>query len=324
MFSIKSKNIDMLVAPGFNSLEVAGLLSVFGAVNKHMRNNGCVEAYRFRALSYEERFVPSDSIMCMCTESVRELSEGAEILVVSGAKDYVESFLVGKGGLDFESGVFSKVERIAVLFSGSDDFSRNFYQEEVVGGQFATARESLSASPGLIYDALQVCRGDVWTSYSPGSAIDIALRFVEMDYGVELSRVVEEQVSICESDIKKRSRYIGKALISARSPKVKGMQEWIKENVNAKLTVEEVAKKYAMSSRHLNRVFCKEVGVTPSEYMETCRLAKAMKMIEETSLPLKTIAFKSGFTSGPSMRRAFVKHVSMTPGEYRHYCYGKD
>jgi len=72
-----------------------------------------------------------------------------------------------------------------------------------------------------------------------------------------------------------------------------------------------------MSLRNFARVFRREVGATPAQFLERIRLEAAVKLLEETSRSLETIARECGFQSGEHLRLAFARRFGITPGQYR-------
>jgi transcriptional regulator GlxA family with amidase domain len=64
-------------------------------------------------------------------------------------------------------------------------------------------------------------------------------------------------------------------------------------------------------------MFAKEVGSTPTEFIQSARIDRARQLLETTDLPLKTIAWRSGFGSVRHMRLLFSDKLGLTPSHYR-------
>ena len=89
------------------------------------------------------------------------------------------------------------------------------------------------------------------------------------------------------------------------------------EHLQSNLSVEALASRMAMSVRNFERVFTREVGTTPSQYVLQMRVEAARRRLERTTEGLKQVADASGFRSELLMRRAFVRLLGITPGRYR-------
>jgi len=72
-----------------------------------------------------------------------------------------------------------------------------------------------------------------------------------------------------------------------------------------------------MSVRNFERVFTREVGRTPSQYVLQARLEAVRHQLEGTDRGLKQIAVDCGFGSADAMRRSFSRWVGVTPHQYR-------
>jgi transcriptional regulator GlxA family with amidase domain len=72
-----------------------------------------------------------------------------------------------------------------------------------------------------------------------------------------------------------------------------------------------------MSVRNFERVFTREVGTTPFQYVLQMRVEAARRQLERTDGGLKQVASAAGFGSVDVMRRAFVRLLGITPRRYR-------
>lgn len=82
-------------------------------------------------------------------------------------------------------------------------------------------------------------------------------------------------------------------------------------------SVEKLALKLGISSRHLSRIFEAQFGVSPLQYLQTRRLHTAKQMLADTQLPITQIALISGFASVRRFNAAFVAHYQLNPTQLR-------
>lgn len=92
---------------------------------------------------------------------------------------------------------------------------------------------------------------------------------------------------------------------------------YINEHLNENLTLEALAKHTSLSPYYFTRVFKKETGYTPHEYIILSRMNSAKFLLKNTSLSIKEIAFCTGSTSESSFCTAFKQREGMTPSAYR-------
>lgn len=83
------------------------------------------------------------------------------------------------------------------------------------------------------------------------------------------------------------------------------------------LSVGDVARQLPVTRRTLDRRFAELVGHSVLEEILVCRMSRATRLLQETDLPIKTIAHYSGFSSTERMRVAFIERMGVSPTAYR-------
>jgi len=87
--------------------------------------------------------------------------------------------------------------------------------------------------------------------------------------------------------------------------------------VGATADLEELAKRFELSSRQLRRIVHKELGVAPIQLVLTRRLLLAKQLLTDTALPVTEVAFASGFSSLRRFNDAFRRRYGMPPTRLR-------
>ncbi|HZU42543.1 MAG TPA: AlkA N-terminal domain-containing protein [Terriglobales bacterium] len=82
-------------------------------------------------------------------------------------------------------------------------------------------------------------------------------------------------------------------------------------------SVESLAERLGIGSRHLRRLFLRHLGATPAAVAHTRRLHFAKKLIDETSLPMTQVAIASGFGCVRRFNAAIRKIYQRTPTQIR-------
>jgi transcriptional regulator GlxA family with amidase domain len=81
--------------------------------------------------------------------------------------------------------------------------------------------------------------------------------------------------------------------------------------------IKDLAEQIPVSRDHFIRVFKKETGVTPGQYIIEQRLSMAQHLLLESSLTVQRISEICGFDSLPWFSRLFHQKKKVTPGEFR-------
>ncbi|MCA9184019.1 MAG: AraC family transcriptional regulator [Pirellulaceae bacterium] len=83
------------------------------------------------------------------------------------------------------------------------------------------------------------------------------------------------------------------------------------------MSVLQIARKLGVSRRTLDRRFADHVGRSVLSEINLCRMARAKRLLSETDLAVKSVAFLAGFSSAERMRVAFLSEEETSPSGYR-------
>lgn len=92
---------------------------------------------------------------------------------------------------------------------------------------------------------------------------------------------------------------------------------YINNNLDKRITIEDLAKKACMSQYHFIRKFYKEVGYTPYEFIINSRINAAKFYLTSSDKSIKEILYICGFKDSSAFSSAFKKIVKVSPSEFR-------
>lgn len=104
---------------------------------------------------------------------------------------------------------------------------------------------------------------------------------------------------------------------SVVDPSIKKSIDHMKNNLDKKILIEDLAGISGLGNTTYFKRFKEVTGSTPVEYLLKLRLNHAKVLIKKNKLPLKEIAFKSGFNSYEYFCSIFKKEEKMKPMEYK-------
>lgn len=168
------------------------------------------------------------------------------------------------------------------------------------------------------HDPLWVKDGNIYTCAGISAGIDLALAWVEEDCGASLAHeAARELVLFLRRPGGQPQVSVSLASQASEMASIRELQIWIAEHLRTRLSVEDLAERMSMSVRNFERVFTREVGTSPSQYVLQMRVESARRQLERTNGGLKQVAASAGFGGVDVMRRAFVRLLGITPRRYR-------
>lgn len=95
------------------------------------------------------------------------------------------------------------------------------------------------------------------------------------------------------------------------------IEKYIKENFNKSITSETLSKEFGFVPSYICRIFKREKGVSPSEYITQYRIQVAKKaLIDNPDMMIKEIADMTGFKEAYYFSKTFKRETGMWPTEF--------
>ena len=92
---------------------------------------------------------------------------------------------------------------------------------------------------------------------------------------------------------------------------------FINDNLDRNIKLAEIAALVEMSSYHFGKMFKQSIGVTPHQYLVRQRLAKAKRLLRDSSMAIADIGYLVGYKNSSHFSKVFHRHVKSTPKAYR-------
>jgi len=315
------RSVHLVVYPGFKALEAIGTMSVFEYANVHLQQQGRPRGYDITLCSCSVGPVPSDMLMTLQATKSLDETNVPDIAIVVGARDIDTALKSNPALVGWARSVAPRIKRLVGLCSGSFFLAAaGLLQGKEAATHWSVAGMLQARYPDVVVnaDAIYVSADSVWTSAGVTACIDLALALVEEDHGRALALEVARDLVVYLKRPGGQSQFsVHLASQTTTHPGIRGVQDWVLANLQEDLSVRDLARKAAMSERNFRRVFAKEVGAGPIQFLETARLEAARRLLEDGNLPLKSVARRVGLGSDQSLRKLFLKHLGVGPNEYR-------
>jgi transcriptional regulator GlxA family with amidase domain len=98
---------------------------------------------------------------------------------------------------------------------------------------------------------------------------------------------------------------------------IKKAQDFIEENYQEKLNVEQLADIFSIGRRSFERRFKKSTNNTVIEYIQRIKIEAAKRSFESSRKNINEVMYDVGYTDTKAFRDVFKKVTGMTPIEYR-------
>ncbi|MGB8193579.1 MAG: helix-turn-helix domain-containing protein [Chitinophagaceae bacterium] len=169
----------------------------------------------------------------------------------------------------------------------------------------------------LVDDRIITDEDGLYSSGGASSYWNLLLHLVEKYTNRELAILASKFFAI-EIDRKSQSPFImftGQK--KHEDEPIKEAQEYIEKNVTEKISVEELATRFAIGRRHFERRFKKATNNTPVEYIQRVKIEAAKKQLENSRKNINEVMYEVGYSDNKSFRTIFKKITGLSPIDYK-------
>jgi len=311
------KTVAMVLFPDFLLLDMAGPMEVFSIANRYLKPD---DHYVLSTIGTEPGALrASNGVSVQADRHIDQACEGFDLLLVPGGPgaynekhppllDWLRHNVSRSAAYgSICTGAF--VLGHAGLLDGYRVTTHWHYTERLIKGFPKATVET---------DQIFVQDRNLITSGGVTAGIDLALSVVAQDHGKKVAQDVAKVLLVVMKRQGGQAQFSPlMAAVAPHETAITRVQNHVLEHLDKSFSIECMSGLANMSPRHFTRVFAREVNMTPMEFVQSARIDCARNLLETTELPLKTVAFKSGFGSVRHMRFLFSEKLGLTPTQYR-------
>ncbi|MFJ3522680.1 GlxA family transcriptional regulator [Pseudomonas sp. NPDC090203] len=312
------RTVAVVVFPGVQSLDVTGPMDVFAEANRFLPAE---KHYAFEVISLEKGLITCSNGLVIAPHSYYQQSEVAFDLVLCAGGPSLPTEAMSEDVYDWLRKVAGRSNRYGSICNGAFMLGRAGLLD---GRKVAThwsdvqALASLCPTAHVELDHLYVHDRNLLTSAGITAGIDLSLYIVSHDHSPEVALNVAKRLVVFTQRAGGQSQFSPYLTTGVESTSLaKHVQDYVLSNLMSELSIARLAEISSMSSRNFARVFLRETGITPGEFVERARVDAARKMLESETAALKVVAYRTGFSDAHRMREVFKRRLGVSPQQFR-------
>lgn len=168
----------------------------------------------------------------------------------------------------------------------------------------------------IIENSLYSVDGRVFTTAGGAASMDMMLDRVMSDYGPELATWVADQMVYTDPRAASQGQRLSRrARPDMQHGKLGLAMQIMENNLEDPLRPDEIAQVIQLSTRQLERLFAKYLGMSPKRHYLQLRLEKARGLLRQTSLSVTDICVACGFQSLSHFSKSYRGTFGLSPGQ---------
>ncbi len=309
------ETVAVIVQDGFAPFEFGLACEAFGLD----RSDDGIPNFDFRIVAAEPGLIRSNMSFSITVEHDLAFADEADLVVVTpvpraswGAIDPRIAAVIRRA-VDRDAWVLSVCSGSFVLAASG-----------VLDGRRATTHWRYAATMAEMYpaisvdpDVLYVQDGRVITSAGTAAGLDACLHLLRQELGPEATNQIARRMVVPPQRDGGQAQFIAHPLPVAASHSLAPVADWMVENLDRDLSVDQLAARAHMSARTFARRFKADFGATPAAWLGRQRILHAQRLLERTDWGLDRIADECGFGSAAVLRQNFARTLGTTPTAYR-------
>lgn len=312
------QKVALVIHEGVQALDVAGPLDVFAEANASLPSGSGYECTLLAADTTPLR--ASNGMTLVPHRSFAQARRRFDIVLVAGGPampdappDPVLSAWLTNWGV--RAGRYGSIctGAFALGHAGLLDgrvATTHWQNAAQLAARFPTCR--------VEHDRIHARDGALVTSAGVTAGIDLALALVGEDHGEALALACAKRLVVVAQRQGGQSQFSPLLLPRADPDSPIGkVRDHVLQHLAQPLPVERLAAIAGTSPRTVARLFVRELGQTPHDFVESVRIDRARNLLEATERPIKAVAFDCGFSNPQQMRAAFQRRLGLSPARYR-------
>jgi AraC family transcriptional regulator, transcriptional activator FtrA len=173
--------------------------------------------------------------------------------------------------------------------------------------------------PKIEVDArvLYVIDDNVLTSGGTAAGIDLCLHLVTTDHGADAAAAVSRRMLMPLFRAGGQAQYVDTPIARTANDEMTSLLAWGVEHLATGLSVDDLARRAAVSPRTLTRRFRATTGVAPGDWLQRERLRLAQRLLERTDDAIPAVARAAGYATEAALRSQFASRLRTSPRAYR-------
>lgn len=150
------------------------------------------------------------------------------------------------------------------------------------------------------------------------ASLDLFLHFVHQDLGFDsVAKITKNYFHDTLRD-NSTGQHVTEAFRHAsRSKPLAEALRLMTNHIEQPLSIAEIAARAGTTTRSIDRLFKRHLGLTPARHYRELRLNRAASLLQQTGLPVSEIALSCGFNTASHLGLHFRELYGKPPGQYR-------
>lgn len=315
------KHVTILALEHAVSASIVDPRTILSGVNEFLASQDREPAFKIEIAGFSEMVKLNDGVFFVHTDKrLKDIEKTDLVIIPAIGGDLQESIEANKPFIGWIKDQHAKGAEVASLCVGAFILAST----GLLNGKECSSHWLTAPLFRELFPEVDLADGRIVTEqnglYSSGGATsywNLLLHLVEKYAGRDMA-IMASKIYALEIDRKSQSPFvIFQGQKKHEDQAIKNAQDFIESNVYEKISVEELAKRFAIGKRHFERRFKDATNNTPSGYIQRVKVEAAKKLLETSDQNVSQVMYEVGYNDNKAFRNAFKKITGLSPAQYR-------
>lgn len=313
------KRISILIPRGDYILSsVLGTYKIFYAVNNYLQQTGRQPMFSIQLVGLEPASDLYGGAFSVKPDVLLPQASNTDLLIMPALQP--QNVGINMEYIPFIEASYKRGAEVASLCTGAFLLAAT----GLLNGRHASTHwmaadkfRELFPEVHLIPEKIVTDEQGIYTSGGAYSFLNLVLYIVEKYCGREIAIYISKLMEIDYERDNQSQFAIFQAQKEHDDEPIRQAQVFMELNIGERLTIEQLADKFAISRRNFERRFKKATANTPVEYLQRVRMEAAKRSFEAGSDNVNEVMYAVGYTDNKAFRSVFKKITGLSPLAYR-------
>lgn len=315
------KNVTILVPERAVLGSVEGPRQLLAQVNQFYKSAGAEPLFNIKLVGLKKEIPLSGGLITVHAELLSEQTVTPDLIIIPAFDQEADVALeANKDFIPWIVEQHAKGTEVASLCMGAFILAATGLMDgKKCATHWAAANEFTKLFPNVTLVAEKVIcdEGGLYSSGAAHSYLNLILYLIEKYAGREMT-ILCAKVFAIEIERKSQSAFIMfKGQTEHNDEAVKKVQQYIEQNFQDKISVDQLADMSGISRRSFERRFKKATTNTVAEYIQRVKIEAVKKDLETSDKNINEAMYDVGYNDTKAFRGTFKRITGLSPIQYR-------
>jgi len=317
------KHISIVVPHGHSSMvNIEGTHQIFNEVNSFCKRMGREPFFKVQLVGISEEISQRNGLFTVAPDVLIDAVKKTDLIVIPAVHgDPNEVMQNNAAFVPWIKEQYSNGAEVASLCIASFFLAgTGLLKGKQCATHWTAANDFRAMYPdvNLVDDKIMTEDDGVYTSGGAYSFLNLLVYIIEKYAGRDIAIMIAKAFMIDIDRISQSPFIMFQGQKTHDDEPIKKAQEFIENNFEEKITVDQLASMLALGRRNMERRFKKATSNTVVEYIQRVKVEAAKKNLETGRKNINEVMYEVGYSDTKAFRTIFKKITGLSPIEYKH------